>query len=238
MKDKINHREKIIISLGGSLIVPNGGIATQFLKDFNTFIRNELATSNRQFFIVTGGGSTARRYRDAGRDVIGHELPPDDLDWLGIHATKLNAHLIRTIFRDIAHPYVIKHYEIIRKATESVIVAAGWKPGWSTDFCAVMLCEDYNVDTIINLSNIDMVFDRDPREFPDAKPIKNITWTDFRKIVGDEWLPGMNAPFDPVAAQKAQELDVKVVVMKGDNFTNLKNFFDGKEFVGTTIEGE
>ena len=37
---------------------------------------------------------------------------------------------------------VIKHYEIVRKVSEQVVVAAGWKPGWSTDFCAVLLAED------------------------------------------------------------------------------------------------
>lgn len=232
-----NHKEKIVISVGGSLIVPNGGIDTDFLSKLNNFVREQLAQNqNRQFFLVIGGGSVARHYRDAGRDVIGHELTRDDLDWLGIHATKLNAHLIRTIFRDIAHPYIIKHYEIIRKVSEPVVVAAGWKPGWSTDYDAVLLCEDYNVKTIVNLSNIDRAYDKDPKKFPDAKPIDKISWEDFRKIVGDEWIPGINAPFDPVAAQKAQELDVKVVVLSGEDFENLEKYFRGEEFVGTVIE--
>lgn len=233
-------REKIVISLGGSLIVPNGGIDIEFLKNFNDFIRNQLADSegkNKQFFIVAGGGATTRQYQKAAQDVIGHELVPEDLDWLGIHATRLNAHLIRTIFRDIAHFYIIKHYEIIRKVTESIVIASGWKPGWSTDFCSTMLCEDYNVKTVINLSNIEMAYDRDPKLYPDAKPIKEIKWGDFRKIVGDTWVPGMNAPFDPIASKKAQELGLKVVIMKGDNFSNLENYFKGKEFIGTTIEG-
>src|SRR5688572_3079970 len=109
-------KDRIIMSLGGSLVYPNGGVDIEFLKRFNKFIREELAANpNRQFFIVVGGGTIARHYRDAGRSVVGHELSPDDLDWLGIHATKMNAHLIRTIFRDIAHQYVLKHYEIIRK---------------------------------------------------------------------------------------------------------------------------
>lgn len=236
--DNNRKKEKIVISLGGSLIVPNGGIDISFLKRFNTFIREQLSRNQSgQFFLVAGGGATARHYRDAGREVVGHELSPDDLDWLGIHATKLNAHLIRTIFRDLAHPYVLKHYEIIRKVSERIVVAAGWKPGWSTDFCSVMVCEDYHVSTIVNLSNIDMVYDKDPKYHTGAKPISQINWTDFRNIVGDEWKPGMNAPFDPIASKKAQELGLKVVILKGNNFENLEKYFKGEKFVGTIIEG-
>ncbi len=234
-----NGKHKIVLSVGGSLIVQEDGVSLDFLKKLNTFIRTELASDpNRQFFLVVGGGRIARQYRDAGREVVGHELTEDDLDWLGIHATKLNAHLIRTIFRDIAHPYVIKHYEIIRKADEPVIVAAGWKPGWSTDFCATMICEDYNVKTILNLTNIPQVYTADPRKHPDAKPIEKINWTEFRKIVGDKWDPGMNMPFDPIASKKAQELGLKAIIIKGDDFDNIKNALEGRDFIGTTIEGE
>jgi len=230
------YKDKIIISVGGSLVVPNGGIDTTFLSKLNSFIRAQLAKNpNRQFFLVIGGGTTARHYRDAGRLVLGHELTHDDLDWIGIHATKLNAHLVRTIFRDVAHPYILKHYEIIRKVTEPVVIAAGWKPGWSTDYDAVLLCEDYGVNTIINLSNIDRVYNKDPRKFKDARSYDKISWPNFRKIVGDKWIPGINAPFDPVAAKKAQDLDVKVIVMDGANLENLEDYFNGKKFVGTVI---
>lgn len=229
------YTEKIVISLGGSLIVPKEGIDTTFLSDFNKFIREKLAENpNRQFFLVAGGGTTARQYRDAGISVVG-ELTADDLDWLGIHATRLNAHLLRTIFRDIAHTHIIEHYEIIRKAQERVVVASGWKPGWSTDYCAMLLSEDYEVPTVINLSNITQVYEKDPREFPDAKPIGKITWENFRKIVGDTWTPGMNAPFDPIAAKKAEELGTRVVVL-GRDLQNLDSFLKGGEFLGTVIE--
>lgn len=230
------YTDKIVISLGGSLVVPEGGVDTNFLSKLNTFIREQLAENKkRQFFLVVGGGTTARKYRDAGETVIGHELNRDDLDWLGIHATRLNAHLIRTIFRDIAHPYIIKNFDIIRKVTEPIAIASGWKPGWSTDFDAVLLCEDYGVKTIINLSNIDQVYDADPRTNPHAKPLEKITWEEFRKLVGDEWIPGMNAPFDPVAAKKAQELDIRVVVLNGNNIENIENYLQNKPFVGTVI---
>jgi len=232
-----NYKEKIVISVGGSLIVPNGGIDTKFLTKFNKFIRARLAENkNRQFFLVVGGGSTTRHYQNAAREVIGHKLTHDDLDWLGIHATRLNAHLIRTILRDIAHPYILKHYEIIRKVEESVVVGSGWKPGWSTDYCAIMACQDYDVNLIINLSNISQIYDKDPDKFNDAKPIDKISWKELRELVGDKWIPGMHAPFDPIAAKKAEELNVKAVIASGNNFENLENYFKGKKFVGTIIE--
>lgn len=231
-----NYKERIVISVGGSLIVPNGGVNTTFLTQLNTFMRKQLANHpDRQFFLVVGGGSTARHYRDAGRDVIGHDLTRDDLDYLGIHATKLNAHLVRTIFRDVAHPYIIKHYEIIRKVSEPVVVAAGWKPGWSTDYCAILLCQDYDMKTVVNLTNITQVYDKDPNKYPDAKPIEKLSWAEFRKLVGEEWVPGMNSPFDPVAAKKASELGISVVVISGEDFENVENYFNGKPFIGTTI---
>ena len=116
------------------------------------------------------------------------------------------------------------------------MVAAAWKPGWSTDYDAVLLCEDYNVRTVLNLSNVDQVYDKDPKKFPGAVPLEKISWEDFRKMVGEVWIPGMNSPFDPIASKKAHELGVKVVVLNGNNFENLQNYFDGKPYVGTTIE--
>lgn len=234
-----SNKDKIVLSLGGSLVVPEGGINVSFLSDFNKFIRQSIKNNpNRQFFIVVGGGTIARHYRDAGEKVLGHELTPEDLDWLGIHATRLNAQLIRTIFRDIAHPHILKHYEIIRKVDEPVVVAAGWKPGWSTDFCATLVCDDYSVTKIINMSNIDMVYEKDPKEFPEAKSIERATWPEFRELVGDKWIPGMNAPFDPIAAKNSQELGLTTVIVNGKNLDNLQDYLDGKKFVGTVIEGE
>ena len=231
-----NFIDKVVMSIGGSLIVPKGGIDTTFLKKLNEFVRNQLASHpDRQFFLIIGGGGTARQYIDAGKDVV-NKLTDEDVDWLGIHSTRLNAHLVRTIFHDIAHPNIIEHYEIIRKATEPVVVASGWKPGWSTDFCAVMICEDYDVHTVLNLSNIQQVYTADPRKDPAATPIDAMNWEEFRQLVGDEWRPGMNAPFDPIASKKAQELGVKVVVLNGGDFDNVENALDGKPFVGTTIQ--
>lgn len=233
------HREKIVMSLGGSLVSVAGEVNTDFLKGFNCLIRRMLAEKpDRQFFIVVGGGHIARQYRDAGKEVIGHELTNDDLDRIGIHATRLNAHLLRTIFRDLAHPFVLKDYSIIQRVGKPIAIGAGWKPGWSTDFCAVQVALSYGADTVLNLSNITQYYDKDPKKYPDAKPFKEITWERFRILSGSpEWTPGMNTPFDPVAAGAAGEHDMTVVIMKGDDLENLEDYINNRPFVGTTIKG-
>jgi uridylate kinase len=230
------YKEKIVISVGGSLVVPNGQIDTEFLACLNQFIRHQLAINlNLQFFLIIGGGMTARHYRDAGFKVVGHELTSDDLDWLGIQATRLNAHLVRTIFQDIAYPTIIENYDIICKPTEQVVIAAGWKPGWSTDYCATLIGEDYGVHKIINLSNIPQVYDKDPNKFKDAKPKSIMRWKEFRGMVGNTWNPGLNSPFDPIAARKAEELKMTVAVLSGKNFNNIESYISGKKFIGTII---
>lgn len=223
----------IVISLGGSIVVPNGGIDIDYLIKFNKFIREKVA-ENRRFFIVVGGGTLARHYIDAGKRVIG-SLTNWDLDWLGIHSTHLNAHLIRTIFHDVAHPRIINNYEKkIQNLREKVVIAAGWKPGSSTDYDAVVIARDYKADTVINMSNITMVYDKDPKKFPDAKPLHKLNWAEFELLVGKIWKPGSNLPFDPKATQLAMQLGLNVFVV-GKDIGNLNNIIEGQEFTGTII---
>ena len=229
------YKETFIIKLGGSLIVPSEGIATVYLRQFQLFIRKQVAEHQRRFFIFVGGGLVARQYRDAGRAIVDHELPDEDLDWLGIHATRLNAHLLRTIFRDLAHPVIIKDYSIIQKPEKPVVIAAGWKPGWSTDYPAVILAQDYQVKTIFKLSNTDYVYDKDPQIHQDARPFKHLSWKDYRAMIEETWSPGSHAPFDPIAAKAASDLDLKVFYLNGVHLDTLEKALNGELFVGTTI---
>ena len=114
-------------------------------------------------------------------------------------------------------------------------MAAGWKPGHSTDYDTVMFAKLYSVETVVNLSNIPFVYDKDPNKFPDAKPIKETTWEPFRKIVGDHWTPGDNLPFDPIASKAAHEAKIRVVIMDGKNLANFENFLLDQPFQGTVI---
>jgi uridylate kinase len=225
-KDKL-----IVLSVGGSLVVPKTGIDVSYLKDFRSFILKQVKNGYR-FIIVVGGGRTARQYQEAANALV--SLAEEDVDWLGIHATRLNGHLLRSLFRDIALHRVVK--DPTRKIVwnKKVLIAAGWKPGWSTDYVAVKMAKQYGSKLVINLSNINAVYDRDPNLDLDAKKFDRMTWKQFRAIVGHEWHPGANHPFDPVASRLADQSGMTVVVT-GKDFKNLNNILIGKPFKGTTI---
>ncbi len=186
------------------------------------------------FYIITGGGKTARNYRDAGAAVRG-DLSREDLDWLGIHSTRLNGHLLRTVLRDHAYRRVMKNPTRSVEADEPVIIGAGWKPGWSTDYCAIIAAKTLGAKRVINLSNIDYVYDKDPRKNEGAKKIERIKWAEFRKLIPTEWDPGLSSPFDPVAAREAEESGIEVAIMNGAHLDRFSDYLDGKPFTGTVI---
>jgi len=99
----------------------------------------------------------------------------------------------------------------------------------------VLLAERFNAKMVINLSNIEKVYTADPKKDPAARPLDRISWEDFRAMVGDEWVPGKNVPFDPVASRRAQEIGLKVICAAGRDLENLAGIIRGGNFTGTTI---
>ena len=225
--------EPIVISLGGSLIVPDGGPDVHFLTAFREFVL-DLNRNGHKVILTCGGGKTARHYITAASKVT--SLEAEDLDWLGIHATRLNGHLLRTLFRSVAYPNVIKNpMRTPRKFSQKVLIAAGWKPGWSTDYVACRIAGLLGVKHVINASNIDCVFTADPRKDANAKPIKEMKWKEYRKMVGDKWDPGLSAPFDPIASKYCDRHGIEVAIVDGKNLKNLERVVEGSEFKGTLL---
>jgi len=221
-----------VLSLGGSLIVPDK-IDQKFLKDFIKLISTR-AKRGDKFVIVCGGGGLNRKYNAAAQKI--RKMSNTELDWLGIHATRYNAQFVRIMFGKLAYEnIVINPYEKI-KTSKPVIVGAGYEPGWSSDYDAVYLAHTYGIKKLANLSNIDYAYDKDPRKFKDAKKIKNISWADFRKIVGDKWEPRMNKPFDPIASREAEKLGLEVSILNGKKLKNLEKYLNGEKFAGTVIK--
>lgn len=225
-------REYVVVSVGGSLIVPDA-IDTHFLSSFRECVLNEVR-KGLSFFIITGGGRTARNYQKAAEQVRGG-LGKDDVDWLGIHSTRLNAHLMRALFLEEAQERLVKKYDRRISGRAAIIVGSGWKPGHSTDYCAVIAAKKLGAKKLVNLSNIDYVYTADPKKDPGAQKIENISWKDFRELIPKEWDPGLSSPFDPIAAKEAESLGLEVAIMNGKNMDEFKNYLEGRPFAGTTI---
>lgn len=224
--------EPIVISLGGSLIVPDQ-IDINFLKDFKKLILAQVE-KGKKFVIITGGGKICRRYQDVAKEISAPT--PDDLDWIGIASLKLNAELVRVMLGECAHNRVVSNLSEGLSFLKPVIVGSAYEPGQSTDWGAVIAAENVGSKKVINLSNTDYVYDSDPKINPDAKKIEKISWSDYRKLIPKEWNPGLNSPFDPIASKKAEDLGIEVSLVSGGNLENLNNCIEGLDFVGTIIK--
>lgn len=225
-------KKPIIISLGGSIMVPDE-IDVNFLKKFRKIILNFVKKGSR-VVIVAGGGKICRRY-DAATKAIFPKVSNIDLDWIGIAFTKLNAELLKAVFSQQAYEKVIGNPTKKVETNKRILIGCGWLPGCSSDKDAVLLAKTFGAETVINLTNVDYVYDKNPKKFKNAKPLKNITWQAFRKIVGSKWDPGANWPFDPIAAKLAQRYNIKVTICNGRNLDNFQKVLAGRKFVGTVV---
>ena len=239
-----------VLSVGGSIIAPDKP-DVDFLSGFSKMVTDYLLKNpESRLVLVAGGGAPARVYQNAYREVAatfdGEQKKAlsfsndnetnNACDWIGIMATRVNAQILKACFGPMCPADVVTDPTKAPDVFEGrVMVAAGWKPGFSTDNDAVLLAEKYGADTVVNLSNIAKVYTDDPKKNPDAKPLDKISWADFRKMVGDEWVPGKNCPFDPIASKKASELKLSVICAAGKNIENIRTILDGGDYFGTTI---
>lgn len=213
--------KKVVLSVGGSLI-NSGKIDVKFLKSFRSLIKSRKA----QFFVVCGGGKPARDYMSAASSL---GVSSDSRDDVGIAATLLNAELVRVVLG------VNSVKQEPKKSNDNIIVAGGWKTGGSTDVDAVLWAKKNGVKEVINCTNVDFVYNKDPKKFG-ARPFNWLSWDAYLGLISSKFVSGMHAPFDPVASKLAKKFKMKVIVLSGKNFPNLSRCIDGKQFVGTVIQ--
>ena len=232
----MGNSKTIVIALGGSIIVPSAEkINVRFLKNFRYLILKFVKKGYR-FIIIAGGGKVCRTYQGAAAKII--KVSYEDQDWIGIHATRLNAHLLRTIFKREALPVVLDNpFKKLKKELlkKPIIIAAGWRPGWSTDYISVLLAKRFKVKQIIDAGNIPFVYNKDLLKYKNATAIKKISWKDYRRLIGPKWIPGLPCPIDPIAAKEAQKLKIRAIVIRGTDLKNFERLLSDKKFRGTMI---
>ena len=224
----------IVCSIGGSMVVPTEKPNVEFLRALKELVKRQ-TSEGMKFVFVIGGGRTCRNYLEAAESV--GDISNDELDWLGIQSTYLNAHLVKTILGDLAYPEVL-HGDLpnaFEWGDASVLISGGQKPGQSSDYPTAEIAHKLGATHIINASNIDHVYSEDPRNNPDATPFDEISWADYRGMIPSTWTPGLSAPFDPTASEFCERHHIAVAIVNGEPIDELRHAILGNKFNGTLI---
>ncbi|HWP69159.1 MAG TPA: UMP kinase [Rectinemataceae bacterium] len=229
-----------VLSLGGSIIAPPEGPDLAFIVEFRQHLESWLKLdADRRIILVVGGGSPARSYQNAyrefGRRLGKADANNDALDWIGIAATRLNARFVQAAMGELCTDEIVTDPSATFSFSGKVLVASGWKPGFSSDYDAVYLGERFGARKVLNLSNIAKVYTADPKTDPRATPLDAISWANFRAMVGSTWTPGANLPFDPIASARAEAAGISVICAAGKDIDNIFRILNDEPFTGTTI---
>lgn len=223
----------IVISLGGSLIVPDK-VDYKFLERFRKIIRK--TSKKEKTIIVTGGGSTFRRYMKA---LEKEKFSDNTYGLIGIATTKLNARVVAGFFNKTGMiPNSLSEIRKGLKRSNIVICGAlGFKTGTTSDGNSAEIAKYFKSRMFVNLTNVNGLYDKDPRKHRNARLIKKISFDDFYKIVMKiKYQAGQHFVLDQLAARIIRRYKIKTVILNGRNIKNLNNFFNGKKFFGTVIE--
>jgi len=214
---------KIVISLGGSLISLDN---LDYIRNVAELI--EKASQDFDLYVVVGGGKLARQYIKAARHFCNDERY---LDKLGILATRLNAFLLASFFKkDVP--------ETIEEAAkqETPVIMGGTTPGHSTDAVAAMLAKHINAYRLIIATDVDGIYDKDPKKHADAKKYDEISIEKLKEMIGKEWSrAGESVVIDAIACKIIGKTKIKTFVLNGKNLQQLENAIYGKQFNGTVI---
>ncbi len=227
-------KKVIVLSLGGSLIVPDE-VDFKYLKEFKkTILKN---TRKHKFIITCGGGSIARKYISALRKLGMNERFQN---FAGIGATRLNARFMNYFFKIDPEKGIprtkttLKRY--LKKRDVVFCGALDYKPNQTSDSTAAQLARRYNAP-LINLTNVKGLYDKDPTKHKNAKFIKEISWNDFNKKANEiKYKPGQHFVLDQTAAKIILDEEIPTYII-GQDMKQLDNILKGKDFKGTLIEG-
>jgi len=224
----------IVISLGGSLIIPNEADVV-FLKKFREVIKNN--TEKYKFVIVCGGGSIARKYINALREIgVNEKLQ----SMSGISATRMNARFMTYFFGEDAGQGIPHDMKKVRNMLlRNNIVFCGalrYEPKQTSDATAAKLANYFKTE-FINLTNVQGLHDKNPKKFKNAKFIPFILWKDFDRMANkEEYKPGQHFVLDQTASKIILKNKITTYIL-GKDLRQLNSLLKNRKFTGTVIKG-
>lgn len=224
---------KVVISVGGSILVPDE-IDVDYMHELAE-LTNKLS-DRHQISIVTGGGKTARKYIEPARRFGASEI---FCDLIGITATRLNARLLAAVIGEKANLEPPKDFIAALKAMNfgKIVVMGGTHPGHSTDAVSALLAEYINADLLINATDVDGIYDKDPQKYKNAKMYEKLSVEQLVDMVKSYSLgAGKYELIDILAAKIIQRSKIRTIFLNGRNLKNMRTTIEGKKFIGTVIE--
>jgi len=231
--------KNIVIKFGGSLLFSEEGtINYKKITEFCDLIKND--KNYDSIVIVCGGGKIARQYIKAIREFTENEIL---CDMIGIDISRINSRLIVANMKEFAYPQVPESFEELSKAiiTSKIVVMGGLQPGQSTTSVAIQVAEFLKTARLIILTDVDGIYDKDPKVFDNAKLLRELNYDSLQKIIleisGDKQAAaGEYRIFDAVSLQILKRSNVVVSIISGSNLDQFKKLWNNeKANVGTTI---
>lgn len=225
----------VVLSIGGSSIIPDGKPDLQFLRALSQLIKK----SKSSFGILCGGGAAARMYANAARELGAGEYEADSI---AIRSTRQNAHLLLTALRGAgidAYGRVIEDFELAKEPAvkNKVVVMGGTIPGITTDTDSVLLAEAIGAKRLVNVSNVDAIYDSDPRKNPGAKRFSKMGYDELIALAtsSDKRVAGTNFVFDLLACKLIARSRIETHFVSFRKMDDLENAIEGKKHSGTVV---
>ncbi|MHA2141596.1 MAG: UMP kinase [Candidatus Thorarchaeota archaeon] len=227
---------RAVLKLGGSLLYDDKGqILTGIVRDYAKVV-DSVIKDGHSMVVIVGGGIPARVFISAARELGASEA---QCDWLGIKVARNNAELLCAALGDVAYPKIVETLDELETAIQfgKVVLMGGLNPGQSTNAVAALAAETVQADLLLNATNVDGIYDRDPKE-SGAKKLETVNVDQLSEILsGSGTRAGEYKLFDPVAIRVVGRSRIPTVIFNGNNPDNLHRVMKGEK-IGSRIVHE
>lgn len=213
---------RFVIKIGGSLSIDEDGPRLEYFKKLIPVIKK--LDREHQLILSIGGGKFIRKYYSA-IEKLG--LSRDEMEWIAIELLRVNVRFLAFLL-DKKPIYTL---EELNENSSGVI--GGIKPGRSTDANAAYAADVIKADYFIKLTDVDGIYDKDPKKHNDAKHLEHITFKDLAKYA-QEGRPGSYGVLDKLAVETIVKCKIKTIIMNGSEPGNILKAVKGEK-IGTVI---
>ena len=221
-----------VVKLGGHSIFEGLEMDTKYIRE----LKEVLAETSRLYdwvAIVVGGGEIARKYISWGREL---GLNESTLDVIGLRVAAVNASFLWAYFHGVAPPRIpTSIYEALEMLPIwRTIFVGGMQPAQSTTTVAALLAEALRADKLVIATDVDGVYNEDPKRNPAARKFDEVTVSELEQLFGKELIAGGYRLMDRLTLSIIKRSKVKVRVIAGKPAFNILRALRGDP-VGTLI---